>query len=103
MSIDDAVAYASRGRGGRKRLSSGWASLTPTEREVVRLTAEGLTNPKIAERLFVAPSTVRAISRASSPSSAIPPARSWQPKLPGERCEAETPAGLLDQLDDVEH
>jgi DNA-binding CsgD family transcriptional regulator len=59
MSLDDAVAYASRGRGERKRPSSGWGSLTPTEIEVVRHVAEGRTNPQIAERLFVSRSTVK--------------------------------------------
>jgi len=59
LTADDAVAYASRARGERKRPSSGWASLTPTEERVVALVAEGLTNPQIAERLFVAPGTVK--------------------------------------------
>lgn len=59
MSLDEAVAYASRGRGERKRPSTGWASLTPTELEVVSHVAAGLTNPQIAERLFVSRSTVK--------------------------------------------
>ena len=59
LSVDDAVAYASRARGERKRPSSGWASLTPTEERVVALAAEGLTNAQIAERMFVAPGTVK--------------------------------------------
>ena len=59
MSLDDAIAYASRGRGERKRPSSGWASLTPTEVAVVRHVAEGLKNAQIAERLFVSPSTIK--------------------------------------------
>lgn len=59
MSMDEAVAYAERGRGDRKRPSAGWASLTPTELDVVRLTAQGLTNPQIAERLFVSRNTVK--------------------------------------------
>jgi predicted ATPase/DNA-binding CsgD family transcriptional regulator len=59
MSLAEAAAYASRGRGERKRPSSGWASLTPTELEVVRHVATGLTNPQIAERLFVSRSTVK--------------------------------------------
>ena len=37
----------------------GWESLTPTELEVVRQAAAGLTNPQIAERLFVARATVK--------------------------------------------
>lgn len=59
LSVDDAVAYVSRARGERKRPSSGWAGLTPTEIEVVRLAAVGLTNPQIADRLFIGRGTVR--------------------------------------------
>ncbi len=59
MSLDEAVAYASRGRGERKRPSNGWASLTPSELQVVRLVAEGLSNPRIGERLFVSKRTVQ--------------------------------------------
>ncbi len=43
----------------RKRPASGWASLTPTERDVVRLVSEGLANNDIATRLFVSPRTVQ--------------------------------------------
>jgi len=59
LSIDDAVAYASRARGERKRPSAGWGSLTPTEQRIVALVAEGLTNPKIAARLFISRGTVK--------------------------------------------
>jgi DNA-binding CsgD family transcriptional regulator len=56
---DEAVAYAQRGRGERKRPPFGWDSLTPAEENVVALVAEGLTNPQIGERLFVSPRTVQ--------------------------------------------
>jgi DNA-binding CsgD family transcriptional regulator len=59
LSIDEAIAYAQRGRGERKRPSSGWASLTPAEVDVVRLVTEGLGNKDIATRLFVSPRTVQ--------------------------------------------
>jgi predicted ATPase/class 3 adenylate cyclase/DNA-binding CsgD family transcriptional regulator len=59
MSTEEATAYAQRGRGQRKRPASGWASLTPTERDVVRLVSEGLSNNDIATRLFVSPRTVQ--------------------------------------------
>jgi predicted ATPase/class 3 adenylate cyclase/DNA-binding CsgD family transcriptional regulator len=58
MSTAEAIAYALRGRGERKRPATGWASLTPTERDVVRLVCEGLANKDIAARLFVSPRTV---------------------------------------------
>jgi DNA-binding CsgD family transcriptional regulator len=58
MSWAQAIDYATRGRGERKRPSAGWASLTPAERAVVDLVAEGLTNQQVAERLFVARRTV---------------------------------------------
>jgi DNA-binding CsgD family transcriptional regulator len=59
LSTEEAIAYAQRGRGERKRPTSGWASLTPSERDVVRLVSEGLANNDIAARLFVSPRTVQ--------------------------------------------
>ncbi len=59
LSTEEAVGYAQRGRGERKRPTSGWASLTPTELDVVRLVSQGLANNNIATRLFVSPRTVQ--------------------------------------------
>lgn len=60
MSLKQASSYCARGRGERRRPSFGWGSLTPTELEVVRHVTQGCTNPEVARRLFVAPSTVKA-------------------------------------------
>jgi DNA-binding CsgD family transcriptional regulator len=57
--LADAVAYACRGRGERQRPQSGWASLTPVEREVVGLVAQGRTNAEIGQRLFISVNTVK--------------------------------------------
>jgi predicted ATPase/class 3 adenylate cyclase/DNA-binding CsgD family transcriptional regulator len=59
LSLDEAVAYARRARGERKRPSHGWDGLTPTERQVAELAVSGLTNAAIAERLFIGRETVK--------------------------------------------
>ena len=59
LEVSEMLEYVSRARGERKRPSSGWASLTPTELRVVTLVAEGLTNPQIAERMFIARGTAK--------------------------------------------
>jgi predicted ATPase/class 3 adenylate cyclase/DNA-binding CsgD family transcriptional regulator len=55
----EAVAWARRARGERKRPPGGWESLTPTELEVARHAAEGLTNPQIGEQMFITRGTVK--------------------------------------------
>jgi len=58
LSTEEAIAYARRGRGERKRPPTGWGSLTPAELDVVRLVSAGLGNKDIATRLFISPRTV---------------------------------------------
>jgi DNA-binding CsgD family transcriptional regulator len=59
LDVDAAVAYATRMHGERRRPSTGWASLSPTERQVARLAAAGLTNRQIGERLLMGAETVK--------------------------------------------
>jgi predicted ATPase/DNA-binding CsgD family transcriptional regulator len=59
LTLHDAVAYATRKGGGRKRPATGWASLTPAELQVVRLVGEGRRNDAIARQLFITPGTVK--------------------------------------------
>ncbi|HEU4803405.1 MAG TPA: helix-turn-helix transcriptional regulator [Solirubrobacterales bacterium] len=59
LSLEEALEWARRGRGPRSRPAGGWESLTPTETRVAELVADGLTNPAIAERMFVSTTTVK--------------------------------------------
>jgi DNA-binding CsgD family transcriptional regulator len=45
-------------RASRSRPATGWESLTPAELRVVELVASGLTNPQVAEHLFISRHTV---------------------------------------------
>jgi predicted ATPase/DNA-binding CsgD family transcriptional regulator len=65
LSLQDAVAYAQRGRGEHADATHGWASLSPVERQVVELASQGLSNPDIARELFISRNTVKVyLSRA---------------------------------------
>jgi len=59
LSTDAVIGEATKRRGRRRSAGHGWASLTPSERQVAALAAEGLTNAQIAERLFIAPTTAK--------------------------------------------
>jgi len=59
LTSEGAIAYATRSRGRRARPSSGWASLTPTESDVVKLAAAGLGNRAIGGQLLITEGTVR--------------------------------------------
>src|SRR5579859_7418319 len=65
LSLQEAVAYAQRGRGAHAEATYGWASLSPVERRVVDLASQGLSNPDIAGQLFISRNTVKVyLSRA---------------------------------------
>ena len=59
MTLERAIAYATRGRGTSGRPAFGWESVTATEMLIVRLVTEGLTNPQVAQRMTLSPATVR--------------------------------------------
>ncbi len=59
LALEDAVAFARRGRGERSRPTFGWDGLTTTELRVAGLAAQGLTNPQIAEQLLVGRETIK--------------------------------------------
>jgi DNA-binding CsgD family transcriptional regulator len=56
--LAEALAYASRGRGSRRRPASGWNSLTPTELRIAAAVTDGLSNPQIADRMLISRRTV---------------------------------------------
>jgi DNA-binding CsgD family transcriptional regulator len=58
LTLAEAVGYVTRGRGPRSRPALGWDSLTPTELTVAQAVAEGLSNPRIAARMFISRRTV---------------------------------------------
>jgi predicted ATPase/class 3 adenylate cyclase/DNA-binding CsgD family transcriptional regulator len=59
MSLDEAVKFAARGRGQRRRPAVGWESLTPTEEQVLDLVKTGMSNPEIGTQLLMSPATVK--------------------------------------------
>ncbi|MCB1017088.1 MAG: hypothetical protein KDB10_18520 [Acidimicrobiales bacterium] len=59
LELPDAVDLARRGRGRRRRPTTGWESLTATEVKVAALVADGRTNPEIADALIMGRATVK--------------------------------------------
>jgi DNA-binding NarL/FixJ family response regulator len=65
LSLEEAVAYAQRGRGEHAGATRGWSSLSPVERQVAELASRGLSNPDIGRELFISRNTVKVyLSRA---------------------------------------
>lgn len=92
LSRADALALARIGRRVRRQQLHGWESLTPAERGVIALVADGLTNPQIGERLYISRRTVQhhlghvfAKLGVTSRSELVREALSHGERLPGER------------------
>jgi DNA-binding NarL/FixJ family response regulator len=58
LSLTRAVALAVKYEGRRDSARTGWDAITPTEREVLALVAQGLTNREAAARLVISSRTV---------------------------------------------
>ena len=94
LPTDEAIAYAQRGRGERKRPASGWASLTPAELDVVELSVKGWETRTSPRAFSCHRAPCSPTSPTSTPSSASPPAcnsrkkqaatgNGYQPVVPG--------------------
>jgi DNA-binding CsgD family transcriptional regulator len=59
MSPRQVLDWLADGRDRRGNPTTGWAALTPSERQVVELAVEGLSNPRIAQKLFLSTNTVK--------------------------------------------
>ena len=68
LSTEEAVAYAQRGRGERKRPASGWGSMTPTECDVVRLVVRDSATRTSPSGCSSRRAPCRRTSRTSTPS-----------------------------------
>ncbi len=77
LSTDEAIAYAQRGRGERKRPARGWGSLTPTERDVVRLVSEGYPTRTLQNGFSSRRALCKPTSPTSTPNLAWPPEYNW--------------------------
>ncbi len=59
LGLNEAIEFAQRTRSERTRPKTGWESLTPMEIQVADAVVRGLTNPQVAETLFISRSTVK--------------------------------------------
>lgn len=64
MSLDDAVAYARRGRGSRDRPPAGWSALTPPRRRWPAWSSRAAPTPRSAGACSSAPTPSRSTTRA---------------------------------------
>ena len=55
----EVLVLLATGRSARGRPTAGWGSLTPSERQVVELAVDGLSNPQIAQKLYLSTNTVK--------------------------------------------
>lgn len=59
LGVTDVLTYLTEEADAQRRPTAGWGSLTEAELRVVELAADGLSNPGIAQRLYISPNTVK--------------------------------------------